>query len=96
MAPLEKATLFVVALVPSLVLTNINTTLYLLPRLTVGDSVTHGRVLLYISHIIQLTQELSAEPKHSASAEALTVARRPKEASREKTRPPPVSGGSFP
>ena len=33
----------------------------------------------------------SAEPRNSASAEALTVARRPKEASREKTRPPPVS-----
>jgi len=52
---------------------------------------------LFISHIIQLTpQELSAEPKNSASAEMLTVARRPKEASREKTRPPPVSGGSAP
>jgi len=54
-------------------------------------------VLLYISHIIQLTpQELSAEPRNSASAEALPVARRPREASREKTRPPPVSGGSSP
>ena len=42
---------------------------------------------MYISHVIQLTpQEQSAEPKDSASAEALTVARRPKEASREKTR----------
>ena len=42
---------------------------------------------LCISHSIQLTrQELSAEPKNSASAEALTVARRPKEASREKIR----------
>ena len=39
---------------------------------------------LYISHVIQLTpQEQSAEPKYIA---ALTVARRPKEASREKTR----------
>jgi len=46
---------------------------------------------LSISHIIQLTpQELSVEPRNSASAEALAVARRPKEASREKTRPPPV------
>jgi len=46
----------------------------------------------YISHIIQLTpQEQSAEPKNSARAKALTVARRPKEASSEKTRPPPVS-----
>jgi len=37
-----------------------------------------------ISHIIQLTpQELSAEPRNSASAEALAVVRRPKEASRE-------------
>jgi len=34
-----------------------------------------------ISHIIQLTPpELSAEPKNSASAEALAVARRPKRA----------------
>jgi len=41
---------------------------------------------LYISHILQLTpQKLSAEPRNSASAEALAVARRPKEASREKT-----------
>ena len=41
--------------------------------------------ILYISHIIQLTpQELSAQPRNSASAEALAVARRPKEASREK------------
>jgi len=40
-----------------------------------------------ISHIIHLTpQELSTEPENSASAEALTVAIRPKEASREKTR----------
>jgi len=40
-----------------------------------------------ISHIIQLTpQQQSAEPRNSASAEALAVARRPKEASREKTR----------
>jgi len=52
---------------------------------------------LYISHIIQLTpQELSAEPKNSASAEALAVARRPEDASREKTRPPPVSRDSSP
>jgi len=33
----------------------------------------------------------SAEPRNRAGAEALAVARRPKEASREKTRPPPVS-----
>jgi len=39
-----------------------------------------------VSHIIQLTpQEQSAEPNNIASAEALTVARRPKESSREKT-----------
>jgi len=51
----------------------------------------------YLSHIIQLTpQQQSAEPRNSASAEALTVARRPKEASRGKTRPPPVSRGSSP
>jgi len=44
-------------------------------------------VCVCISHIIQLTpQERSAEPKNIASAEALTVARRPKEASWEKTR----------
>ena len=49
------------------------------------------------SHIIQLTpHELSAEPRNSASAEALAVATRPKEASREKTRPPPVSRGYSP
>ena len=54
-------------------------------------------LFLYISYIIQLLpQKLSAEPRHNASAEALAVARRPKEASREKTRPPPVSRGSFP
>ena len=51
----------------------------------------HERLFFYffygISHITQLTpQELSAELKKSASAEALTVARRQKEASREKTR----------
>jgi len=45
--------------------------------------------------MIKLTpQELSAEPRNSAGVEALAVARRPKEASREKTRPPPVPGGS--
>jgi len=45
---------------------------------------------------MQLTpQELSADPKNTASAEALTVARRPREASREKTRPPPVSGDLY-
>jgi len=48
------------------------------------------------SHIIQLTpQQQSAELRNSASAEELAVARRPKEASREKTRPPPVSRGFF-
>jgi len=52
---------------------------------------------LYLSLIIQMPpQKLSAEPRNSASAEALAVARRPKEASREKTRPPPVSRGSSP
>jgi len=46
----------------------------------------------YISRVIQLTpQQQSAEPRNSAGAEALAVARRPKEASREKTQPPPVS-----
>jgi len=51
----------------------------------------------YISHIILLTpQQQSAEPRNSASAETLAVARRPKEASREKTRPPPVSRGVSP
>jgi len=41
-------------------------------------------MFLYISHIIQLTpQKLSAEPRNSASAETLAVARRPNEASRE-------------
>jgi len=45
----------------------------------------------YLSHITRLTpQHQSAEPRNSAGAEALAVARRPKEASREKTRPPPV------
>jgi len=54
-------------------------------------------IFFYISHIIQLTpQKLSAEPRKSASAEALAVARRPNEAAREKTRPPPVSRGSSP
>jgi len=41
--------------------------------------------MLYISHSIQLTpQQLSAEPRSSAGDEALALARRPKEASREK------------
>jgi len=45
----------------------------------------------FVSHIIQLTpQQQSAEQRNSAGAEALAVAIRPKEASREKTRPPPV------
>jgi len=40
---------------------------------------------LCISHIIQLTpQQQSAELRNSAGAEALAVARRPNEASREK------------
>ena len=48
------------------------------------------RLFSLVSHIIQLTpQELSAEQRNSASAEALAVVIRPKEASREKTRPPP-------
>jgi len=37
------------------------------------------------------THTTTAEPRNSAGAEALAVARRPKVASREKTRPPPVS-----
>jgi len=42
-------------------------------------------LFLFISHVIQLTpQQQSAEPRNSAGAEALAVARRPKEASREK------------
>jgi len=42
---------------------------------------------VYLSYHTHLTpKELSAEPKNSASAEALTVAKRPKEESREKTR----------
>jgi len=50
--------------------------------------------IFFISHTIQLTfQQQSAEPRNRASAEALAVARRSKEASREKTRPPPVSRG---
>jgi len=53
--------------------------------------------VLTFFYIIQLTpQQQSAEPRNSAGAEALAVARRPKEASREKTRPPPVSRGSSP
>jgi len=39
----------------------------------------------FISRILQLTpRQQSAEPRNSAGAEALAVARRPKEASREK------------
>jgi len=54
-----------------------------------------------ILHIIKLTpQRLSAEPRNSTSADALTdaleVASRPKFASKEETRPPPVSRGSSP
>jgi len=42
-------------------------------------------------------QQQSAEPRNIAGAEALAVARRPKEASREKkTRPPPLSSGCSP
>ena len=41
-------------------------------------------------------QQQSAESRNSANAEALAVTRRPKEASREKTRQPPVSRGSSP
>jgi len=49
----------------------------------------------FSSHVIQLTpQQQSAEPRNRAGTEALAVARRLKEASREKTRPPPVSRGS--
>jgi len=45
--------------------------------------------------IFKLTpQQQSAESRNSAGAEALAVARRPKEETREKTRPPPVSRGS--
>jgi len=43
------------------------------------------RFLLFISRIIQLTpKQQSAESRNSAGAEALAVARRPEEASREK------------
>jgi len=48
----------------------------------------------YISFIQLTPHKLRAKPRNSASAEALAVARRPKEASSEKTRPPPVSRGS--
>jgi len=54
-------------------------------------------VVVVVSHVIQLTpQQQSAEPRNSAGAEALAVARGPKEASGEKTRPPPVLRGSSP
>jgi len=54
-------------------------------------------IFLFFSHIRQLApQQQSAEPRNIAGVEALAVARRPKEASREKTRPPPVSRGSSP
>ena len=54
-------------------------------------------LFLYLSHILQLTpQQQGAEPRNSAGAEALAVARRPKETSREKTRTPWVSRGSSP
>jgi len=50
---------------------------------------------MFVSHIIQLTpQQQSTEARNSAGAQALAVARRPKEASREKNWPPPVSRGS--
>jgi len=43
----------------------------------------HINIYLSISHVIQITpQQQSAEPRNSAGAEALAVARRPKEASR--------------
>jgi len=51
---------------------------------------SEGALIFYfffISHIKQLTpQQQSAEPRNSAGAEALAVAKRPTEASREKTR----------
>jgi len=54
-------------------------------------------VCVCTSHSIQFTpHQQSAEPIIRAGAEALSVAIRPKEASREKTRPPPVSRGSSP
>jgi len=41
-------------------------------------------IFVYLSHVLQLTpQQQSAEPRNSAGAEALAVARRPKEASRD-------------
>jgi len=44
-------------------------------------------IYMNLFHSIQLTpQKLCAEPGNSASAEALLVARRQKEASRDKTR----------
>jgi len=51
-----------------------------------GAAMMHTTIFIFfISHIIQLTlQEQSAEPRNSAGAEALAVARRPEEASREK------------
>jgi len=59
-----------------------------MPRTTQTDQTTvRGLPILFflISHIIQLTpQQQSALPRNSAGAEALAVAIRPKDASREK------------
>ena len=53
--------------------------------------------LVGLSHSMQLTpHQQSAEPRNSAGAEALAVARRPKETSRQKIRLPPVLRGSSP
>jgi len=72
--------------------------LYFVLGLTRGASgFSYNCFLFFISHIIQLTsRQQSAESRNRAGAEALAVARRPEEASRERTRPPPVSRGSSP
>jgi len=50
----------------------------------------------YLSRHTTHTTTTERRAEKSAGAEALAVARRPEEASREKTRPPPVSRGSSP
>jgi len=50
-----------------------------------GGAMVSCKYLWYISQILQLTaHKLSAEPRNRASAEALAVARRPREASRRR------------
>ena len=53
-------------------------------------------LFFHLSYHTLTPQQQSAESRNSAGAEALAVARRPKEASREKTRPPPVLRGYSP